>query len=190
MKRFVLLTTSYVLYASPQESSFLNQKNPDKKNKEGKIIQNCIFCKLSMINFVFDEQVQIFVSGPVLYLLHLAQSSRRPRILQHYALTFSKFSEPSLASCEDCELAERGKLYDPLTYCTDERGTNCKTQIQIQTLWSSLTLRRAKIQITEKCENKNSFVLKGCAMFTKHYFSKLGLGNFMTLLRIWHKGKL
>ena len=29
-----------------------------------------------------------------------------------------------------------------------------------------------------------------CAQFTKHYFSKLGLGNFMTLLRIWHKGKL
>ena len=75
-----------------------------------------MFCKLSMANSVFDEQVQIFVSGPVLYLLHLAQSSRRPRILQHYALTFSKFSEPSLASCEDCELAERGKLYDPLTY--------------------------------------------------------------------------
>ena len=69
-----------------------------------------------MANSVFDEEVQIFVSGPVLYLLHLAQSSRRPRILQYYALTFSKFSEPSLASCEDCELAERGKLYDPLTY--------------------------------------------------------------------------
>ena len=140
------------LVRQPTRKFILKSEKSRQKNKEGKIIQNCHFlltihCQLNRYKYLYLVSSVFVAPGP----------------------KFPATTDPSTL-CSDLFQVLRTKfgllwrlwtgwegqtLWSSHIYCADERGTNCKTQIQIQiqTLWSSLKLRRAKIQNTKKCES-------------------------------------